>query len=457
MPKPERRDTTMRAFASLDAAGETRAIDEQARSIDFVCSTEDQDGHGTVIDQASWKLDRHARNPIVLWNHGTSSMFGGKPKDEIPIARAENVRVENGKLRARVVFPPAGEFELSDHVWNAVRSKRVNGISVGFKPGKVARETVDGRERYRLFNCELYELSLTPLPSNAYTVAERSLLAKMAGRADVVGCSEDECCGPEDCGDELCVCACHGDRTTKAAPRASTEKRTMLEILARMLGCTADEASIVAAIESLKTRVSVEPTTLALDSTAVSFDEERSALTAQIETTKGIVRSLIESLGLAADAPAGEAAKAIVTLQSRAALADQLEPKVAALSADLAKRDEVEAVREVDFLVSRGKQYGLTFDERSRKALIAYRKSDAVGFAEDYKAALDGLRAFDDSALFANIAGPKTAPLPDPESMATKAIVVDAMAEIERLATEAQKANSSLSRADALELARKKL
>lgn len=399
MNEIERRDAgtnILRAFAVDNREFEERA--SGSRSIDFVCSTEDRDSYGTVIDQASWKLDRYRKNPVVYFNHRTSGgwLGDGEPKNEIPIARAENVRVENKQLLARFVFPPKGEFELSDQIFDALKSKRLNATSVGFKPGKVAKETVDGAEFYRLFDCELYEISIVGIPANPNCIAERSLLASLAAPpgADTPAAT---------------------DAAPTPAPSASTESR-MNEILARLLGCSADDASIVAAIEALKTRAA-EPKIEAM-ALATTDDKRIADLESTIADLAGSLRGVAESLGITAEGDAdvsvADMARAIVALQSRAAKADELEPRVAELAKRVDDHEAAIAEREVNFIVTRGKQYGLSVDERSKKALLALRKADPASFAEDYKAALDGLRAFDASELFERVAPEpsKTEPVP---------------------------------------------
>lgn len=414
--KNRKRASVVRSFTTLSDLGETRGLNEERRSIDFIASTETEDDHGTVIDQ-SWDLSRYRRNSVVLYAHNAEAggMFGGgTPGDSIPIARAENVRVEDDQLKCTVVFPVEGEDALSDRVWRAIVSKRLNAMSVGFKPGKVKREELpEGRTRLRLSNNVLFELSICAMGSNPDAVAERSLLSRMADREDGEGCSDDGCGGPEDCEDDLCECACHGARTNKgSASTETTETHMDLETLARSLGCPATEGDVLAALEALKTRAA-EPKAEAVAGeilAVTSFDEERAVFVARIaELDDGIATqraNLREVLGLTVDATHGDVTKALVHLQSRATKADELEPVVATLTGEVAKLEGDVAVREVDFLIKRGKHYGLSLDERSRKALAAYRKADPKGFAEDYKPALDGLRAFDESELFERVAPP---------------------------------------------------
>lgn len=391
---------TPRSYAFLGSV-EQRKLDTKRRSIDVIASTTTEDAHGTVIEQ-DWDLTRFERNPVILMEHG---WFGREAEDQIPVARAENTRVEGNQLVSTIVFPAAGRSECSDMVWTAIEDGRLNAVSVGFRFGKVSKETLpDGHERYRLSGNVLHEISIVALPSNPEAVMQRSMLARLADRAKVAACSEDGCDGPEGCEDDLCVCACHGRaappvQTPNAAPMAPPETRNMNEILARMLGCTADDASIVAAIEALKVRAAAEPIAMTVETT------DESAIATEL-------RGMRESIGITADAPSADVTRAILALQSRAKVADELEPVVADQAKRIADHEAAVAEREVDFLIKRGKEFGFSLDERSRKALTAYRKSDPKGFAEDYVAALDGLRAFDKSELFTRVAAEKTEATP---------------------------------------------
>src|SRR5262245_10186763 len=74
------------------------AVDEDARSLEFVASDETRDRYGDVINAAGWQLDAFRKNPIFLWQHD----YGA------PIGTVERVRVDGARLLARVKFAPAG-------------------------------------------------------------------------------------------------------------------------------------------------------------------------------------------------------------------------------------------------------------------------------------------------------------------------------------------------------------
>lgn len=152
-------------YARMGAAdGEARSLDEASRSVDYVCSTEALDSHESIVRQ-NWRLDRYRMNPVVLFAHD---------KRSIPIGTASNVRVENGRLMARVTFATAEVSEDADECWRAVKAGLMRGISVGFYPHSYRWESDNDVERLVLDDNELLELSVCAVPSNPETLAQRS-------------------------------------------------------------------------------------------------------------------------------------------------------------------------------------------------------------------------------------------------------------------------------------------
>ncbi len=156
---------------------EVRAVNVEERSIEVVASTDALDSHGDIVEQ-DWDLKRYKKNPVILWNHNRFessgwSMGGAvRPEDLLPIGRAENVRVEDGKLIAKIIFASAEAHPLAERVFQLFREKVLRAVSVGFRPGKVTEELKNGRKVFRLSECELREISAVPIGSNAEAVAK---------------------------------------------------------------------------------------------------------------------------------------------------------------------------------------------------------------------------------------------------------------------------------------------
>lgn len=138
---------------------------------DWTCectmSTDDEDSYGDVIDQATWRLQRYLANPVVLGFHNSRSL---------PVGRAENVRIEGGALKSLIRFNQANPEVAA--IYESIKAGFLKGVSVGFVPGRVDREQRGEREVTILRDCELYELSIVPIPANPSTLIGREHAAR---------------------------------------------------------------------------------------------------------------------------------------------------------------------------------------------------------------------------------------------------------------------------------------
>jgi HK97 family phage prohead protease len=177
------------------------SIDEDARTAEFVASTEAIDSYDEVVEQ-DWILDRYKRNPVVLYAHNQPTgggMLGGsalRQRETFPIGRAQSVKVVGNKkdgtkrLEAKIEFVPEGTFEEADIAWKLVKSGFLRAVSVGFMPHDARKERRGDREVFVLSRNELFEISVVPLPANPEAVAlmpgsrgeRRALLERLAAR-----------------------------------------------------------------------------------------------------------------------------------------------------------------------------------------------------------------------------------------------------------------------------------
>ncbi len=171
----ERDDGLVRRSFDITA----RSVDLDARTVTVVASTTTVDSHGDIIEQ-DWKLDRYRKNPVVLWHH---NVFGAwrysdgmsAPEDLLPIGHAPEVAVEGGplgQLTATIKLGSAEYNPLSQRVLLGFAEGHIRAVSVGFYPGEITEEKVEGGYRYRLSACELLEISVVPIPSNPDAVAK---------------------------------------------------------------------------------------------------------------------------------------------------------------------------------------------------------------------------------------------------------------------------------------------
>ena len=143
---------------------EIKAIDDNARTIDFVISTASVDRMGDTIAVDGWKLENFRKNPVVLWAHDSSMM---------PVGKASNVRIEDGKLKARAEFMPREISGFANAVYEATKAGFLSATSVGFAPLKYAFSEEPGR-KYGIdfIEQELLEFSIVPIPANAEALIE---------------------------------------------------------------------------------------------------------------------------------------------------------------------------------------------------------------------------------------------------------------------------------------------
>lgn len=128
------------------------------RQVTVICSTSDPDRMGDVIVQAGIDLTAYKKNPVVLWGHSA----------DVPIAKAIDIGIKNGKLQATVQFPPEGDDEDSDWVYGKIKSGIVNATSVGFIPKDYeARDPKSPWGGYQFKTSELLEFSFVSVPANS--------------------------------------------------------------------------------------------------------------------------------------------------------------------------------------------------------------------------------------------------------------------------------------------------
>lgn len=150
----------------LRAAAVEGSVDEETRSVRYVASTDQIDGHGTIVRQ-NWDTRRFTPRGVVLYAHCA---------DELPIGTAA-VSIQDGKLMADVQFSTEDLNPQAEQVWKNVKAGVIRGISPGFIPHTVTFEKHEDREVMVLDDNELFELSVTPIPSNASALAQMRSLA----------------------------------------------------------------------------------------------------------------------------------------------------------------------------------------------------------------------------------------------------------------------------------------
>lgn len=172
-PKPLDAATIVRTLPAGSRLTVERADDGTVKRVAFVASTAIADRADDIVDQASWRLDNYAANPVVQVDHDYSV--------EATVARGKVSVIEGVGLVLDVVRW-SRKAEAQD-VRQDVEDEIVNTVSVGFRPGRaVARKSLDPAHPYykadgwgyAYFDCELLEVSIVAVPMNPEATALRS-------------------------------------------------------------------------------------------------------------------------------------------------------------------------------------------------------------------------------------------------------------------------------------------
>lgn len=131
--------------------------------LDFVLSDGSRDRHGTRINPNGWVLTEFLKNPIALFAHGHDVLHG-----TVPIGTWENVRVEGGRLLARLALAAPGTSARLDEIRSLVEQGILKATSVGFN---VLQEGRAEKDEYNFMRQELQETSLVAVPSNKNALA----------------------------------------------------------------------------------------------------------------------------------------------------------------------------------------------------------------------------------------------------------------------------------------------
>jgi len=134
-----------------------RSVPQSDGRLDVTISTDSVDRHGDIVEPSGADLDAFRRNPVVMWAHDYRNL---------PIGRAEQVRVEGNALRASVLWAPT---DFAGEVAELYRRGYLRGWSIGFRPieWEERRDDKGALLGYRITRWELLEFSGVPIPANA--------------------------------------------------------------------------------------------------------------------------------------------------------------------------------------------------------------------------------------------------------------------------------------------------
>jgi len=141
---------------------EIKDADDDSRSFWIVASDESVDRDGDSIKADGWDLTNFKKNPVIPWAHRY-----GDP----PVAKAADIKVEDGKLMIKAQFAAADDYPFADTIYRLYKGGFLSAFSVGFKPTKWTTVDEPGRWGWDIEKAELYEVSAVTVPANPNAVA----------------------------------------------------------------------------------------------------------------------------------------------------------------------------------------------------------------------------------------------------------------------------------------------
>ena len=155
-PKIITRDAYVRS-SSLES------VDKECRTFEFVISSEAVDSYGTVFKMDGWDLRGYEKNPVVCYQHRSSS-----PDPDDVIGTSE-LFIEDNKLMARVTFEDAETNAKAEKVRKKVLNGTLKMASVGarvldYRFG--VEEKNENKETIYFTKTELVEWSVVAVGAN---------------------------------------------------------------------------------------------------------------------------------------------------------------------------------------------------------------------------------------------------------------------------------------------------
>lgn len=144
-----------------------KAVNKEARTIDFVISTAAVDRDNDTLDVSGWDIGNYVKNPVVLFAHDHW---------QPPVAQSLSVTQESGALRSKAFFTPKDLYPFGDMIFEFYAQGFMRATSVGFKPSEF-KFNDDRKYGIDYLKQELLEYSCVPVPSNP----EALMSAKSAG------------------------------------------------------------------------------------------------------------------------------------------------------------------------------------------------------------------------------------------------------------------------------------
>lgn len=212
-----------------------KSVDDEAKTIRFIISTDDEDRHGDVIDQKTWDLKNFKKAPRALLQHEHRSFPIGSWKN------LEIVATDRGGWQLEGDLHFAYDHDEKDWItedsktgYRLAKAGHMNTISAGFIPKKIEYDDVN--DVFILSECELLEASLVSIPANPFALAKE--LGKMDMNENDVALTDEQRKSVQDAFNVLKSLIDIDNEfkatdktatTTKKSPRSQTKQASVLK------------------------------------------------------------------------------------------------------------------------------------------------------------------------------------------------------------------------------------
>jgi HK97 family phage prohead protease len=117
------------------------------------------------------KQARRGRWPVMLFQHGLASLFGGSIDDQMPVGAWTQMEVEGeGDAQRLSVAGQLAETARGNDLAALLRMQprpAIDGLSIGFTPTRIRtnEKPKDGERRHTFVSVEIHEISLVTMPA----------------------------------------------------------------------------------------------------------------------------------------------------------------------------------------------------------------------------------------------------------------------------------------------------
>lgn len=156
--------------------------------MEFVISTAAVDRHGTVINPRGWELESFRANPIMAFQHNTSST------DPDDILGTWDIRSEMGpdgrmQLVGKPNFEDADLNPKADKIRRKIEAGTLRAVSVGFMPLEYHwgdKRNGENEEVLYLDKNALLEVSIVAVPSNPEALKRSMDTLRIEFKAEII-------------------------------------------------------------------------------------------------------------------------------------------------------------------------------------------------------------------------------------------------------------------------------